>query len=156
MKIINRGCPLTCVTPPSWPCRTYKSSILSSLCIAVVWLYDPVASIPVWLGEKAIEDMIPEHMDKKKEDYPICKFLHLYRNDNRTIVDKQISRQKSKNIVFKWLNIRLPTWLTFLVSLDCWTLFKISTRAMDIKYPDGFIVASKYPELKTSFSVFYF
>ena len=38
---------LTCVTPPSWPCKTYKASILLSAYTTVVWLYEPTASIPL-------------------------------------------------------------------------------------------------------------
>jgi len=48
----------TCVTPPICPCKTYKGSILLSAYTAVVWLYEPTASIP-FCGEKEIEDIIP-------------------------------------------------------------------------------------------------
>lgn len=34
--------------------------MLSSLYKAVVWLYEPVASNPLLLGEKAIEDIMPD------------------------------------------------------------------------------------------------
>jgi hypothetical protein len=57
---------LTCVTPPSWPCKTYKGSILLSTYTAVVWLYEPTASIPL-CGEKEIEDIIPVMRTKCSE-----------------------------------------------------------------------------------------
>ena len=66
---------LTCVTPPSWPCKTYKGTILLSAYTAVVWLYEPTASIPL-CGEKEIEDIIPV---RKQSAQKQVKFVSLHK-----------------------------------------------------------------------------